>query len=120
MRSSYGFLAAPAVSTRSARTPVATYNPAAGTCLPCACLVYPLRIVSPIASAAYPPSSTVSRNRRPDADTFTFLLIRPPRRIAGYTADQHFSASSELSAAKCASSSNVVARTWRRMPQDSF
>ncbi|XP_031774843.1 uncharacterized protein LOC116415032 isoform X2 [Apis florea] len=76
MRSSYGFLAAPAVATRSARTPAATYNPAVGICLPCA---YSQHIVSPIASATCPPSSSVSRNCRSNANTFTFLLIRPLR-----------------------------------------
>ncbi|XP_031369054.1 uncharacterized protein LOC116186324 isoform X2 [Apis dorsata] len=83
MRSSYGFLAAPAVATRSARTPAATYNPAVGTCLPCA---YSRHIVSPIASATCPPSSSVSRNYLSNANTFIFLLIRP-FRFTGSTVD---------------------------------
>lgn len=90
MRSSYGFLAAPAVATRSARTPAATYNPAVGTCLPCA---YSRHIVSPIASATCPPSSSVSRNCRLNANTFIFLLIRP-LQLTGSTVD-YFSVSFE-------------------------
>lgn len=74
--------------SRDAERPNAgcTYNPAAGTCLPCA---YPRRIVSPIASATCPLSFSVSRNRRSYANTFTFLLIHS-LRLAGSTSDYDF------------------------------